>query len=87
MSVHLLQTPEPRARVSGPDYCGQHRSARHLTLCRPGALVLEDDTGSPAVASSVVHQVDAVTVLVRHVGTCDDHLVRIDALRPFTPTG
>jgi hypothetical protein len=42
--------------------------------------VLEPDGPTP---SSVVRQIDAVTALVRHVGTCDDHPVRIDELTAF----
>jgi hypothetical protein len=70
VTVHLL----------GANYQGRHRSAHHRPLCQPGALVLERDTTLP---SSVIRQVDDTRALVRHVGTCDDHVVAIADLVPF----
>ena len=75
-----VQAAATRAALSGLNYQGRHRSPRYQSLCTPGALVLEPDGPTP---SSVIRQVDAVTALVRHVGTCDDHPVRIADLVPF----
>jgi hypothetical protein len=69
-----------RAALSGHNYQGRHRSPHYTSICRPGALVVEPSGPSP---SSVIRQIDAVTALVRHVGTCDDHPVRIRELLPF----
>ena len=69
-----------RMALSGLNYQGRHRSPHFQSICRPGSLVLEPDGPIP---SSVIRQIDAVTALVRHVGTCDDHPVRIDALTAF----
>jgi hypothetical protein len=69
-----------RVTLSGPNYQGRHRSPRFTSICRPGSLVLEQDGLTPC---TVVRQIDAVTALVRHVGTCDDHPARIDDLTPF----
>ena len=69
-----------RMTLSGLNYQGRHRSPHFASICRPGSLVLEPDGPTP---SSVVRQIDAVTALVRHVGTCDDHPVRIDELTAF----
>ena len=84
MAAHLLNEAElftaPRVRLSGPNYRGQHRSAVCQQVGQPGTLVLEP---ADQVPSSVIVQIDAVTALVRHVGTCDDHAVRLADLRPF----
>ena len=84
MAAHLLAEVDPRfaprVRLSGPNYRGQHRSAVQRIIGQPGALVLEPSSDVP---SSVIVQIDAVTALVRHVGTCDDHPVPLAALRPF----
>jgi len=69
-----------RMTLSGLNYQGRHRSPHFASICRPGSLVLEPDGPTP---SSVIRQIDAVTALVRHVGTCDDHPVRIDELTAF----
>jgi len=84
MAAHLMNEAElytaPRVRLSGPNYRGQHRSAVCQQVGEPGTLVLEP---ARQVASSVIGQIDAVTALVRHVGTCDDHAVALADLRPF----
>jgi hypothetical protein len=84
MAAHLLAEADPRmaprVRLTGPNYRGQHRSAVQRLVGQPGALVLEPASDVP---SSVIIQIDAVTALVRHVGTCDDHAVPLAALRPF----
>jgi hypothetical protein len=69
-----------RLTLSGLNYQGRHRSPHFASICRPGTLVLEPDGPTPC---SVIRQIDAVSALVRHVGTCDDHPVRIDQLTPF----
>jgi hypothetical protein len=69
-----------RMTLSGLNYQGRHRSPHFLSICRPGSLVLEPDGPTPC---SVIRQIDAVTALVRHVGTCDDHPARIEDLTPF----
>jgi hypothetical protein len=85
MAAHLLtddrldETGEV-LHLSGANYRGRHRSASHQATCQPGALVLEPGAGTP---SSVIRLVDAARALVRHVGTCDDHVVAIDVLTPF----
>ena len=85
MATHLL--PEDLVpdchrvlHLMGPNYQGRHRSPGQPILSRAGALVLEPGATVP---SSVIRQVDASRALVRHVGTCDDHLVALDDLRPF----
>jgi hypothetical protein len=82
MVMHLYTDDTPRARVSvrGENYQGRHRAPRFHDICRPGTLVWEQDESTP---SSVMRQVNCSTVLVRHVGTCDDHLAPIDDLVPF----
>jgi hypothetical protein len=84
MAAHLLAEVDPRiaprVRLSGPNYHGHHRSAVQRVVGQPGALVLEPASDVP---SSVIGQIDAVTALVRHVGTCDDHAVALATLRPF----
>jgi hypothetical protein len=85
MANHLLtddQLPDSPVALHllGANYQGRHRSAHHRPLCQPGALVLEANTTMP---SSVIRQVDATRALVRHIGTCDDHLVAIADLAPF----
>jgi hypothetical protein len=85
MASHLLPdelVPDSHRvlHLLGANYQGRHRSPHHPPLCQAGALVLEPETTTP---SSVIRQVDAARALVRHVGTCDDHLVAIDDLRPF----
>jgi hypothetical protein len=84
MAAHMLAEVDPsfapRVRLSGPNYRGHHRSAIQRLVGEPGALVLEPASDVP---SSVIVQIDAVTALVRHVGTCDDHPVLLAALRPF----
>jgi hypothetical protein len=81
---HLLAEDEavvrPRVRLAGANYRGVHRSAAARLLFEPGALVLE---GGSQVPSSVIRHVDTSTVLVRHVGTCDDHCIAVEQLRPF----
>jgi hypothetical protein len=84
MHEHLL-TDAPldlatRRRPANPSYPGRHRSPRHHDLCQSGTLVLEPRSRCP---SSVIQQVDPTTALVRHVGTCDDHIVLIADLVPF----
>jgi hypothetical protein len=69
-----------RAIPSGYGYQGRHRSPHFTDVCRPGSLVLEAAGSAP---STVVRQIDAVTALVRHVGTCDDHPAAIRDLVPF----
>jgi len=84
MAAHLMNEADlftaPRVRLSGPNYHGQHRSAVAQQVGQPGTLVLEPASQVP---SSVIGQIDAVTALVRHVGTCDDHAVRLADLQPF----
>jgi hypothetical protein len=84
MAAHLLAEAEvaasPRVRVSGHDYRGLHRSPLHAAVGVPGTLVLEPEAQVP---SSVIATIDMRRVLVRHVGTCDDHPVPVDQLRPF----
>ena len=84
MAAHLLTAEElfssPRVRLAGANYRGLHRSAARRGLWEAGALVLEP---SSSVPSSVIQQIDSVTALVRHVGTCDDHPVALADLRPF----
>jgi hypothetical protein len=82
---HQLLTDAPldtaiRRRPPNADYPGRHRSARNKDLCRPGTLVVELNSRCP---SSVIGQVDATNALVRHVGTCDDHVTSIADLVPF----
>lgn len=85
MAMHLL--PEDLVpdchrvlHLMGPNYQGRHRSPGQPILSQAGALVLEPGA---IVPSSVIRQVDATRALVRHVGTCDDHLAVLDDLRPF----
>jgi hypothetical protein len=83
MPTHLIaqadtSTP-PRVRLSGPNYRGLHRSGP-AQLGQPGAFVVE---AASSVPSSVIAQIDESRVLVRHVGTCDDHAVRFADLRAF----
>ena len=78
MTAHLLDTPLPRPHVAGPDYRGRHRGAGRSVA--PGSLV--NEPGS-AVPSSVIRHVDPVTVLVRHVGTQDDHPMSLRDLTAF----
>jgi hypothetical protein len=81
MSVTTASVSTPsRAALSGLNYRGRHRSPHYQSICAPGALVLEPTGPTP---SSVIRQIDAVTALVRHVGTCDDHPVKIRDLVPF----
>jgi hypothetical protein len=86
MSVTTTSLPSESARasLSGLNYRGRHRSPHYQSICAPGALVLEPSGPTP---SSVIRQIDAVTVLVRHVGTCDDHPVRIRDLTAFADGG
>jgi len=78
MTAHLLETPLSRPHVAGPDYRGRHRGAgRSVT---PGSLVHEPGSRVP---SSVIRHVDPVTVLVRHVGTQDDHPAKLRDLTAF----
>ena len=82
MVMHLYtdDAPRTRVRVSGESYRGRHRAPRFHDICQPGTLVWEPDESTP---SSVMRQVNCSTVLVRHVGTCDDHLAPIEDLVPF----
>jgi hypothetical protein len=85
MATHLLPedlVPDSHRvlHLMGPNYQGRHRSPHQPILSQAGALVLEPGATAP---SSVIRQVDATRALVRHVGTCDDHLVALDDLRPF----
>jgi hypothetical protein len=80
MTAHLLDRPLPRPHVAGADYCGRHRGVARALSFPPGALALEPGARVP---SSVIRHVDDATVLVRHVGTQDDHPVRITALTAF----
>ena len=77
---HVIRGTTARAALSGLNYQGRHRSPHYADVCRPGALVVEPGAPTP---SSVIRQIDAVTALVRHVGTCDDHPARIRDLVPF----
>jgi hypothetical protein len=77
---HVTRGSGRRATLSGLNYQGRHRSPHYADLCRPGALVLEPGAPTP---SSVIRQIDAVTALVRHVGTCDDHPTPIRDLVSF----
>jgi hypothetical protein len=85
MATHLLPD-DPAAgtcrvlHLLGANYVGRHRRPHNPPLSQAGALVLEPGATSP---SSVIRQIDPSRALVRHVGTCDDHLVAIDDLRPF----
>ena len=78
MTAHLLDTPLPRPHVAGPDYRGRHRGAGRSVA--PGSLVNEPGSTVP---SSVIRHVDPVTVLVRHIGTQDDHPVPLRNLTAF----
>jgi hypothetical protein len=84
MYMHLLENPlrnsVPPSHPPSFEYLGRHRSPRHNDLCRFGALVVEPRSSCP---SSVIKQVDGRTALVRHVGTCDDHVMQIADLVPF----
>jgi hypothetical protein len=84
MAAHLLAEQDlfssPRVRLAGANYRGQHRSAPRPGTWAPGSLVHEPASQVP---SSIIVQIDARTALVRHVGTCDDHPVALDDLRPF----
>ena len=84
MAAHLLADADPsvspRVRLAGYNYCGLHRSAVHPGVGVPGALVLEPGSRVP---SSVIAHIDGDRALVRHVGSCDDHPIRLDSLRPF----
>ena len=80
MTAHLLDRPLPRPHVAGPDYLGRHRGVARQLSFPPGALALEPGAHVP---SSVIRHVDDATVLVRHVGTQDDHPVPITALTTF----
>jgi len=77
---HVIPSTTARATLSGLNYQGRHRSPHYADVCRPGALVVEPGAPTP---SSVIRQIDAVTALVRHVGTCDDHPAPIRDLVPF----
>jgi hypothetical protein len=76
MTAQLLNHRLPRQRVA--DYRGSHRGA-HRTFV-PGSLVHEPGS---AVPSSVIRKLDAMTVLVRHVDTQDDHQVPLATLTAF----
>jgi hypothetical protein len=76
MTAQLLNDRLPRQRVA--DYRGSHRGA-HRTFV-PGSLVHEPGS---AVPSSVIRKLDAMTVLVRHVDTQDDHPVPLATLTAF----
>ena len=78
MTAHLLETPLARPHVAGPDYRGRHRGVSRAVA--PGSLVNEPGSQVP---SSVIRHVDPVTVLVRHVGTQDDHPVPLADLTAF----
>jgi hypothetical protein len=80
MTAHLLDRPLPRPHVAGPDYQGRHRGVGGQSSFPPGALAFEPGDRVP---SSVIRHVDDATVLVRHVGTQDDHPVAIKELRAF----
>jgi hypothetical protein len=85
MASHLLPddlVPDSHRvlHLLGANYQGRHRKPCNPPSCQAGALVVEPDSTRP---SSVIRQIDADRALVRHVGTCDDHLVTIDDLRPF----
>ena len=88
MAGHLMNDTDrvtpARVRLSGPNYRGLHRKAVGQDVGQPGTLVLEPASEVP---SSVIGQIDAVTALVRHVGTCDDHAVALADLRPFSRVG
>jgi hypothetical protein len=77
---HVTRGAQQRATLSGLNYQGRHRSPHYADVCRPGALVVEPGAPTP---SSVIRQIDAVTALVRHVGTCDDHPAAIRDLVSF----
>jgi hypothetical protein len=77
---HHVPDSNPVLHLLGANYEGRHRKPCNPPSCQAGALVVELGSKRP---SSVIRQVDADRALVRHVGTCDDHLVTIDDLRPF----
>jgi hypothetical protein len=66
--------------MAGPNYHGLHRRAVPARVGVPGTLVLEPGSQVP---SSVIALIDLRRALVRHVGTCDDHAVELEQLRPF----
>jgi hypothetical protein len=84
MSQHLLDDVPldltARRHPPNPNYAARHRSPRQHDLCQPGTLVIELNSRLP---SSIIRQVNATTALVRHVGTCDDHVTRLADLIPF----
>jgi hypothetical protein len=84
MAAHLLADTEasttPRVRMTGPNYHGLHRRPVPAGVGVPGTLVLEPGSQIP---SSVIALIDVRRALVRHVSTCDDHVVLLDSLRPF----
>jgi hypothetical protein len=85
MATHLLPddlVPDSHRvlHLLGPSYTGRHRRPCNPPSCQAGSLVVEPASTRP---SSVIRQVDGNRALVRHVGTCDDHIVPIDDLRPF----
>jgi hypothetical protein len=80
MTAHLLDRPLSRPHVAGADYRGRHRGVARQLSFPPGALALEPGARVP---SSVIRHVDDATLLVRHVGTQDDHPVAINALTAF----
>jgi hypothetical protein len=80
MTAHLLDHPLSRPHVAGADYLGRHRGGRVREDFPAGALVVEPGAREP---SSVIRHVDDLTVLVRHVGTQDDHPALVATLRSF----
>ncbi len=80
MTAHLLDHPIPRPHLVGQEYRGRHRHVRQQDDYAAGSLVLEPGALEP---SSVIRHVDHATVLVRHIGTLDDHPAAVADLTPF----
>jgi hypothetical protein len=80
MTAHLLDHPLARPHVTGADYLGRHRGRCGQQDFPAGSLVIEPGAREP---SSVIRHVDELTVLVRHVGTQDDHPAHVATLKAF----
>jgi hypothetical protein len=70
----------PHQRLAPPVYSGRHRGTPRQQAYPAGSLVLEPGAHRP---SSVIRRLDDATVLVRHVGTQDDHPAAVADLAPF----